>query len=86
VPLRGLGTSGYGWHHEIDGPPGVVEVEWKRGFPPGSAEQPVGVSAPEVATIHAVAPGMVTLRLVQRRSWESGVPPRESHTVSVRVS
>jgi predicted secreted protein len=84
--MPGLGTAGYIWQHEIDDPSGAVDVRWERGFPEGRPPAAVGVSAPEVATITALAPGRATLRLVQRRPWERDAPPLHAHTVEVRVS
>ena len=85
IRLPGLGTSGYVWDHEVAGPDDVVAVTWSRGFPPGSAPQAVGVSAPEVATIVASGPGTIELRLYQHRRWEHSVVPRVDHRITVNV-
>jgi len=86
VELPGLGTSGYIWEHEIIGGDDVVDVQWTRGFPPGSPPRPVGVSAPEVATIRAVRPGAAEVRLYQHRRWEPPDRVRAQHRLTVVVS
>jgi predicted secreted protein len=87
IDLPGLGTAGYLWQHELDGDAAVVEVTWRRGPPPeGALSTAVGASAPEVVTIRALRPGMVHLRLEQRRPWEAGAQPLHSHEVEVRVA
>ena len=85
IELPGLGMSGYVWDHEIVGEDGVVDVEWVRGDPPGSPPRPVGVSAPQVATIRAVRPGAVDVRLYQHRRWEPPDRIRAEHRLSVLV-
>jgi predicted secreted protein len=86
VELPGLGTAGYVWDHEITGESDVVDVQWTRGDPPGSAPRPVGMSAPEVATIRAVRPGAVVVRLYQHRRWEPPGRVLAQHRLSVLVS
>jgi predicted secreted protein len=85
VELAGLGTSGYIWEHEIIGDGDVVDVQWTRGFPPGAPPHPAGVSAPEVATIRAVRPGAVEVRLYQHRRWEPPDQVRTQYRLSVLV-
>jgi predicted secreted protein len=85
VELPGLGTSGYVWDHEVVGGRDVVEVQWSRGYPPGSPSRPAGVSAPEVATIRAVRPGTVEVRMYQHRRWEPPNRARAQHRLSVHV-
>jgi predicted secreted protein len=85
IELPGLGTAGYVWDDDVIGDDGVVEVQWTRGFPPGSPARPVGVSAAEVATIRAVRPGAVEVRLYQHRRWEPADRVRVEHRLSVIV-
>ena len=85
LELPGLGTAGFIWQEVVEGDPGVLEVTWERGFRPGAEPGPVGASAPETATLRAVRPGAATLRLVQRRPWETEGTPRSEHTVDVQV-
>jgi len=70
IELPGLGTAGYVWDHEVIGAQDVIDVQWTRGFPPGAAQQPVGVSSPESVTLRALNAGEVGLRLFQHRRWE----------------
>jgi hypothetical protein len=85
--LAGLGTAGYRWTHVIDGPEGIVDLEWVRGTPPG-APQPrnAGSSAPERAIIRGLGVGQTTVRLRQARAWERDQPPLHSHTITINVS
>lgn len=85
VELPGLGTSGYIWEHDIVGDGDAVDVRWTRGLPPGSAPRPIGVSAPEVATIRAVRPGTAEVRLYQHRRWEPPDRVRAQHELTVLV-
>ena len=84
--LPGLGTAGYMWQEQISGPADVVSITWQRGYPPGSEPAAIGVSAPETATVRAIAPGEVTLSFVQIRPWERGVAPKQEQMVRVRVT
>jgi predicted secreted protein len=83
VELPGLGTAGYVWDVEIVGAR-VVDVHWTRGDPPGSL--PPGQSAPEVASIRAVAPGDGELRLYQHRRWEPATQAIARHYIHVHVT
>ncbi len=85
LELPGLGTSGYVWEHDIHGEDGVVDVQWTRGYPPGTPSPPVGASAPEVATIRARRAGEVEVVLYQHRRWEPRERARAEHRISVLV-
>lgn len=86
VVLPGLGTSGYRWDDDLTGDTEAVATQWQRGMSPEEARgRPVGASAPERLTMTAIAPGRVTVRLMQRRPWETG-PPYAEHTIEVDVS
>lgn len=83
IVLPSLGTAGYVWEYDVEGPSETVSVDT------GSAEldrsAPVGLSAPCVVTIRGLQPGVVTVHMVQRRPWETGVPPLNSHSITVNV-
>ena len=85
VELPSLGTAGYLWDAEIVGGGNVIDVHWTRGDPPGSPPRPPGQSAPEVATIHAVAPGDGQLRLYQHRHWEPATQAVAQHDIQVHI-
>jgi predicted secreted protein len=85
VELPGFGTAGYLWDAEIVGA-GVIDVHWTRGDPPGSPPRPPGQSAPEVATIRAVAPGDGELQLYQHRRWEPATQAITRHDINVHVT
>ncbi len=85
IELPGLGTSGFVWDHDVTGDDGVVDLQWTRGFPPGSSPQPAGVSAPEVVTISAKRPGSAQVRLYQHRRWEPPDRARAEHRFVVSV-
>jgi predicted secreted protein len=86
IELPGLGTAGFIWQEEVSGSPGAIQVSWSRGFPPGTEPSVIGVSAPEVATIRATAPGEVTLRLVQIQPWEPEATPNSELRMTLRIS
>jgi predicted secreted protein len=83
ITLPGLGTAGYAWESQVDGPPDVVEVSHRLGS--SGPETAVGASAPSMFTIRGKSPGRVTLRLVQLRPWERDQPPLNSHEIEVTV-
>lgn len=84
LDLPSLATAGYQWQAELN-QLGVVAVSWSPGTPV-DVPLPVGRSAPERLTLHAVTPGEVTLALCQRRAWERDRPPFRSHLILVSVS
>jgi predicted secreted protein len=86
IELPGLGTAGYMWRETVNGPSGIVELSWSRGFTPGTEPRAVGVSAPEVATITALSPGEVTLQLDQVRPWEKDTAALNQHVIAIRVA
>jgi predicted secreted protein len=85
IELPGLGTAGYVWDHATEGAPDVIDVDWTRGYPAGSARRPPGASAPEVATIRALRAGEVELRLYRHRRWEPPDEVESEHRISVAV-
>jgi predicted secreted protein len=85
IVLPGMGVSGYIWKDHIEGPPGVIQTSWQRGFAPGAPPAPVGMAAPETLHIKALSRGAVTLHLSKARPWERNVPPLQSHTIPVSV-
>ncbi len=87
--LRGLGSAGYTWAIEIDGPEGVIEVRRRPpppapGATPGGPPPPAG-SLPELIQLQARTPGRVTIRLALRRSWED-TEPLERDEVEITVT
>jgi predicted secreted protein len=80
-----MGVSGYIWKDNTEGPPGIVQTSWQRGFAPGSPPAPVGRAGPETLHIKALARGTVTLHLSKARPWEQGVPALQSHSILVSV-
>lgn len=85
VELPGLGTAGYVWDCQIVGNGDVINVHWARGDRSGSPPRPVGLSAPEVATIRATGPGDVELQLYQHRGWEPPAQAIGRHNIAVHV-
>jgi len=85
IDLPGLGTAGYLWQHDLDGDTGAVEVVLRHA--PASDHEltaAAGASAREIATIRALRPGTVRLRLVQRRPWEA--EPLHRHDIEVHIT
>jgi predicted secreted protein len=91
LTLRGLGSAGYSWNVEVEGPEGVVAIERRPSGPPPSVGEPGGpppdsYSLPEIYEIEGLAPGRVGIRLTLRRSWETDVPPAEEDELEVVVT
>jgi hypothetical protein len=88
LELRGLGSAGYSWHVDVEGPEGVVAVRRAPSGPAPSAEPggppPPSGSLPERIELAALAPGHVRVRAALRRSWEDG-PPLEERELDVAV-
>ena len=79
IRLRSLGSAGYIWTAEADGP--SVEVTHTRS--PGGPAAP-GASTDEIIVIRPVCAGSATIRLEQRRPWAVADDPNDS--VSIRVT
>jgi len=80
IRLRSLGSAGYIWTAEADGP--SVEVTHTRS--PGGPAAP-GASTDEIIVIRPVSAGSATIRLEQRRPWASAGDPNDSRTIRVTV-
>jgi len=85
LTLPGLGTAGYRWSETLSGDADAVTVRWQRGVSPDEAKPRLaGAGAPERLVLTAIAPGRLTVRLDQRRPWETG-PPKGERIVEVVV-
>jgi predicted secreted protein len=77
--------AGYVWEASVDDE-AVVEVSTR--FENAKAE---GARRPtfgenELLTLRGRAEGRTAVRLVQRRTWEEGVPPIAAHALTVNVA
>ena len=90
LELRGLGSAGYSWEAEVEGPAGVVEIRRAPSGPlprpPAGGTAPDTMSLPELFHIDAVGVGRVTARFALRRSWEPDEPPLEVTALDVIVT
>ena len=85
LTLPGLGTAGYRWSETLAGDTDAVTVRWQRGFSSDEVKPRLaGAGAPERLVLTAIAPGRLTVRLEQRRPWESG-PAKAERIVEVEV-
>ena len=87
LELGSLGSAGYAWEFEVDGPQGVIIV---RPGPPGPSPdvQPSVLQTYSVEhsfVIEAQGPGKAEARFVLRRPWEQNVPPVKVISVQVTV-
>lgn len=85
VALVGVPTAGYVWLAED--PPAFLESTGESSGPTTKAQLQPGFTGGnhwEVLSFRATAPGAGTLRLVQRRPWETQEPP--SRTFEVVIS
>ncbi len=86
--LPGLGSAGYQWEWEAQGSLGAVDVSLtflavespeSGGLPPDNS------NAEQQMRVLAVQPGVVRLRLAQRRAWENDQPALHEHTIEIVV-
>jgi predicted secreted protein len=88
VVIGGLGSAGYAWGFEVEGPPGVIFVRASLLPPPPANPPPPALlqtsSVEHTFVIEALAPGKSEVRFMLRRPWEKNVPP--VRTLSVRVT
>jgi predicted secreted protein len=90
--LEGLGSAGYDWNLELEGPEDVIS--WllePAGEAPPPAAQPGGLppdntSLSKMLIITALRPGQAKLILTSRRPWEKETPDRETIRLHLQVS
>lgn len=85
IALTSHSTAGYSWDLQVTGPSSVVTLELRREPLPDTLPLKVGQSAPEFLHINALAPGVVTVLLDQRRRWERDRPPIQSLQIKLTV-
>jgi len=89
IRLEGMGGAGYGWHHEIVGPQGIVSVEVGSSVTPvvGNYSGPPPNTSPvtTIFTVTGLKPGRVSLILTLSRSWEKGVKPLAERIFDISV-
>lgn len=89
VVLGGLGSAGYLWEFEVDGPPGVIAV--RPDFPTQKETTRTNRSTLQTSsvehlfTIEALKPGQAEVRFLLRRPWQRETPPVRTITVHVTV-
>jgi inhibitor of cysteine peptidase len=86
VTLASNPTTGYSWQvAEADKAVlrQVGDAEFKSSAP--SNPPLVGAGGTETFHFESIGAGTTTLRLVYRRSWETGVPPIKTYTVQIAV-
>jgi predicted secreted protein len=90
--LEGLGSAGYDWNLELEGPEDVIR--WllePAGEAPAPAAAPGGLppdntSPGKMLIITALRPGQTKLILTSRRPWEKETPHREEICLHLHVS
>jgi predicted secreted protein len=89
VVIGGLGSAGYAWGFEVEGPTGVIFVRASLlALPPADPPHPALLQTSSVEhtfVIEALAPGKSKVRFVLRRPWEKKVPPVRMISVPVTV-
>ncbi|MBN1302895.1 MAG: protease inhibitor I42 family protein [Anaerolineales bacterium] len=85
VSLDSNPTTGYGWTvREIDS--SILEQQGDVTYTQSpAAEGQVGVGGKEAYRFEAVGKGQTTLVLEYQRSWEAGVAPLQTYTLTVLV-
>ena len=61
----------------------VGDAEFKSSAP--SNTQVVGAGGTETFRFESIGAGTTTLKMIYRRSWETGVPPIKTYTVQIAV-
>ncbi len=88
LPLKGKGSAGYSWAYEVSGDKSAVELTITgKGSPPAAtpSRPPPSSSADEQLVVKAISPGVVTIHLSLRRSWEKDKPPLDEQVLKVTV-
>ena len=90
VTLGGLGSAGYLWEFEIEGPPGVIAVHPDFSTQKDSMHiNPSTLQTSSVEhlfTIDALRPGKAEVRFLLRRPWQKDTPPVRTIAVHVTVA
>ncbi len=90
ITLGGLGSAGYLWEFEIDGPPGVVAV--RSDFSTQKDPAHINPSALQTSSvehlfiIEALKPGKAEVWFLLRRPWQKDTPPVRTVAVHVTVA
>jgi predicted secreted protein len=84
VHLPSLAGAGYVWEANVDDE-AVAEATVQFGPAEEMASGRKAFSENELLTVRGRAPGSTRVRLVQRRTWETGVEPAAAHTLTVNV-
>jgi inhibitor of cysteine peptidase len=83
VQLPSNPSTGYNW--TIAGEPSPLKLQ-KTSFRKGATKaSSVGASGTAIFQLRASSPGLATLTLIYRRSWEYNVAPIKTFTVRVDV-
>ena len=86
VALASNPTTGYRWEvSEVD--KAILRQVGDAEFKSSASGNPPLVGAGGTETFHfeAIGTGTTTLKIVYRRSWETGVPPIKTYTVQIAV-
>lgn len=95
VVLGGLGSAGYAWEFEVDGPSDVIAVQSVPSISSTSSKdsQPDAhrstlqtTSVEHIFVIEALEPGKAEARFLLKRPWEKSGPPVRTVTVRVTVA
>jgi inhibitor of cysteine peptidase len=83
VKLGSNRSTGYGW--TVLGDPSPLKLE-KMSYHKSTKSSPVpGAPGIQIFRFSASTPGIATLNLVYRRSWEYNMPPAKTFTLRVNV-
>lgn len=84
IALVGVPTAGYAWRAEDL--PAFLEAAGEASGPTHAAQRQPGFTGGdhwEVLSFRAKAPGSATLRLAQRRPWETAEPPSQTFEIAI---
>jgi hypothetical protein len=88
IALPGLGSAGYTWVWDVEGPQDCISVRLDSAAPssPSEGAVPQGGSIDSLLVVTARHPCSLTIRLAQRRPWEKNRPPLREQTIAVTVT
>ncbi len=90
IMLGGLGSAGYLWEFEIEGPAGVIAVHPDFSMQKDSTHiHPSTLQTSSVEhlfIIDALRPGKAEVRFLLRRPWQKDTPPVRTIAVHVTVA
>jgi len=88
--LEGLGSAGYSWTFQLEGPGDVANISMTAAQGPTKPKPgglpPESYSINELVRVQAKKIGHVTAHFALRRSWEKDIPPLKEYDLEILVT